>query len=100
MPRSVVLPKRPIKVEDPLLHYDAAAAVFGVRTSKFYSLVREGLVPPAIKIGSTSRWPESELRAVLALYAVGASEDQLRDHTKKLIKARAARARDAVKEAA
>jgi predicted DNA-binding transcriptional regulator AlpA len=50
---------------DPLLTYREAAAVLTISTATFSRRVADGTVPPPVKIGSTSRWPLSEIVAVV-----------------------------------
>ena len=33
--------------------------------SKFYALIADGVIPPPVKLGSRSLWPEDEIDAVV-----------------------------------
>lgn len=50
---------------DLMLTDKEAAALLGVAVSTFRRYVAQGLVPPPIKLGGTSRWPQSEILAVI-----------------------------------
>jgi predicted DNA-binding transcriptional regulator AlpA len=50
---------------DPLLTDRDAAALLRVGVSTFRRYVAQGLVHPPIKLGGTSRWPRSEILAVI-----------------------------------
>jgi len=47
-----------------LKDYDAAAAL-GVSKTTFWRLMKDGTVPRPVKIGASSRWPQSEILAVI-----------------------------------
>ncbi|WP_246045486.1 helix-turn-helix transcriptional regulator [Rubellimicrobium roseum] len=42
-----------------------SAALLHVAVSTFRRYVTKGLVPPPIKLGGASRWPQSEILAVI-----------------------------------
>ena len=50
---------------DPLLRDKEAAALLEISIATFWRRVKDGTVPPPIKIGSMSRWPRSEILAVI-----------------------------------
>lgn len=50
---------------DPLLRDREGAAMLGVSVSTFWRHVQDGIVPPPIKIGGASRWPQSDIQAVI-----------------------------------
>lgn len=50
---------------DPLLTDKEAAAVLSCSTATFHRRVADGTVPKAVKIGGMSRWPRSEILAVI-----------------------------------
>lgn len=50
---------------DPLLTDKGSAALLHVAVSTFRRYVAGGLVPPPIKLGGTSRWPQSEILGVI-----------------------------------
>lgn len=50
---------------DRLIRADAAAGMLGVSQATFWRRVGDGTIPPAIKIGTASRWRESEIAAAI-----------------------------------
>jgi predicted DNA-binding transcriptional regulator AlpA len=50
---------------DPLLKDDEAAVILGCSTPTFWRRVAAGIVPPPVKLGGMSRWPRSEILAVI-----------------------------------
>ncbi len=50
---------------DPLLNVKQSAAFLQVSVPTFWRRVKDGTVPKPIKIGTLSRWPQSEIVAVL-----------------------------------
>ncbi|KFI27654.1 DNA-binding protein [Haematobacter massiliensis] len=50
---------------DPLLTAREAAPVLGVSVPTFWRRVADGTVPKPIKLGALSRWPQSEILAVI-----------------------------------
>ena len=50
---------------DPLLKDKEAAALLEVSHATFWRRVADGTVPRPIKIGAMSRWPRSEILAVI-----------------------------------
>lgn len=51
---------------DPLLTASESAQYLQVSVPTFWRRVADGTVPPAVKIGSLSRWPHSEILEVIA----------------------------------
>ncbi|MCV2870221.1 DNA-binding protein [Defluviimonas sp. WL0002] len=50
---------------DPMLSDIEGANVMGFSKSSFRRRVADGTIPPPVKIGGLSRWPLSELLAVI-----------------------------------
>lgn len=50
---------------DPLLTARESAAVLRLSLATFWRRVADGTVPEPIKLGSTSRWPQSEIFGVI-----------------------------------
>lgn len=50
---------------DPLLSSREAAKVLGLSIASFHRRVADGTIPQPIKLGALSRWPLSEVRAVI-----------------------------------
>lgn len=50
---------------DPLLTAQESANTLDVSVPTFYRRVADGTVPQPVKIGSLSRWPTSEILAVI-----------------------------------
>jgi predicted DNA-binding transcriptional regulator AlpA len=53
------------QTEDLLLRDVDAAGILGCSKSTFWRRVEDGTIPRPIKIGGTSRWPTSEILAVI-----------------------------------
>lgn len=53
-------------VFDPLIRDAEGAAMLGCSKATFWRRVSDGTIPPAIKIGGTSRWRRSDIEAVIA----------------------------------
>ncbi len=55
-----------MNVTDPLLSlFQAKEILGGCSTATFYRRVADGTIPPPVKIGAMSRWPKSEIEAVI-----------------------------------
>jgi predicted DNA-binding transcriptional regulator AlpA len=50
---------------DPLLTGKEAAPMLGMSYQSFLRHVREGWIPKPLKMGALSRWPQSEILAVI-----------------------------------
>jgi predicted DNA-binding transcriptional regulator AlpA len=50
---------------DPLLTAREGAALFQLSVPTFWRWVSQGTLPKAVKLGGMSRWPQSELIAVI-----------------------------------
>lgn len=55
-----------MNITDPLIRDAEGAAMMGCSKATFWRRVADGTIPPAIKIGGTSRWRMSEIEAVIA----------------------------------
>lgn len=76
----------------------------GISDDKFYGLIRDGVIEPPIKIGTSSRWLESDLIAVIDKLAEARKAPSpppgIRRHQEKLASQRAARVADAIERCA
>ncbi len=54
-----------MKIVDPLLRDREGAAALGCSVPTFWRYVAQGIVKRPIKIGGISRWPLSEIQAVI-----------------------------------
>jgi predicted DNA-binding transcriptional regulator AlpA len=54
-----------MQITDPLLTKKEAAAILDVSIPTFYRRVADGIVPKPIKIGTLSKWPQSEILSVI-----------------------------------
>jgi predicted DNA-binding transcriptional regulator AlpA len=54
-----------MELSDPLLTAREGAKVLQVSIPTFWRRVADGTVPPPVKIGALSRWPHSEIVAVI-----------------------------------
>lgn len=50
---------------DPLVRDGDGAAMLGCSKATFWRRVADGTIPKPIKIGGMSRWPQSEIIAVI-----------------------------------
>lgn len=63
----------------------------GLRKSAGYKRVKEGLLPPPIKIGKrASGWPKHEIDTIVTLMVSGASEEEIRSCVTKMVTLRKA----------
>lgn len=53
------------KEVDPLIRDGDAAGMLGCSKATFWRRVADGTIPRPVKIGGMSRWPQSEIRAVI-----------------------------------
>ena len=54
-----------MQINDPLLTKKEAAAILDVSIPTFYRRIADGFVPKPIKIGTLSKWPQSEILSVI-----------------------------------
>ena len=54
-----------MQITDPLLTKKEAAAILDVSIPTLYRRVADGIVPKPIKIGTLSKWPQSEILSVI-----------------------------------
>ncbi|MFC0339774.1 helix-turn-helix transcriptional regulator [Paracoccus niistensis] len=54
-----------MQATDRLLRDKDAAEALGVSKTTFWRRVNDGTVPPPVKIGGSTRWPQSEIQAVI-----------------------------------
>jgi predicted DNA-binding transcriptional regulator AlpA len=52
-------------VTDPLIRDGDAAGMLGCSKATFWRRVADGTIPRPVKIGGMSRWPKSEIDAVI-----------------------------------
>lgn len=50
---------------DPLLVAREGAAILQISEPTFWRRVKDGTIPKAVKLGGLSRWPKSEILAVI-----------------------------------
>ena len=50
---------------DPLIRDGEAAEMLGCSKATFWRRVADGTITKPLKIGGTSRWPQSEIQAVI-----------------------------------
>lgn len=50
---------------DPLLRAREGAALLGISISTFWRHVQEGTIPQPVRVGGATRWPASEIQAVI-----------------------------------
>lgn len=50
---------------DPLIRDGDAAVMLGCSKATFWRRVADGTIPKPVKIGGMSRWPQSEIFAVI-----------------------------------
>ncbi|WP_084697260.1 helix-turn-helix domain-containing protein [Paracoccus sp. S4493] len=50
---------------DPLLTDKEGCAILGIAKPTWWRWVRDGIIPKPVKLGSLSRWPRSEILAVI-----------------------------------
>lgn len=50
---------------DPLIRDREGAELLACSVPTFWRRVADGTIPPALKIGGISRWPQSEIIAVI-----------------------------------
>ena len=54
-----------MQITDPLLTDREGASLLSVSIPTFWRRVSDGTVPKPVKIGALSRWPQSEIMAVI-----------------------------------
>ncbi|VDS07167.1 Helix-turn-helix domain protein [Paracoccus haematequi] len=54
-----------MRIIDPLLKDKEAAPLLGISVPTFWRRVADGTIPKPVKLGSTSRWPQSEILEVI-----------------------------------
>lgn len=50
---------------DPLLNDVEGCAILGIAKPTWHKWVKRGLIPKPVKLGHLSRWPRSEILAVI-----------------------------------
>lgn len=55
----------PLSPIDPLLKAREVAAMLGMSVPSVWRRVSDGTIPKPIKLGALSRWPQSDIRAVI-----------------------------------
>ena len=88
---------RPTKL---ITRLDFRERLGGISDDKFYSLIRDGELPPPIKIGVASRWLSSDAEEAIAKLVEASQAPKapagIRRHHEKLASQRAARVADAI----
>ena len=54
-----------MKIIDPLLKANEAANLLQISIPTFWRHTANGLIPKPVKLGGLSRWPQSEILAVI-----------------------------------
>jgi predicted DNA-binding transcriptional regulator AlpA len=54
-----------MKITDPLLTVRESARILRISVPTFWRRVADGTVPKPVKLGSLSKWPESEILDVI-----------------------------------
>jgi predicted DNA-binding transcriptional regulator AlpA len=52
-------------INDPLLVARESAKILQISVPTFWRRVADGTIPKAVKLGGLSRWPQSEILAVI-----------------------------------
>lgn len=65
-------------ITDPLIRDAEGAAMLGCSKATFWRRVADGTIPPAIKIGGTSRWRKSDIEGKLPEKKTPANPDRAR----------------------
>lgn len=50
---------------DPLVNDKEGAAILGIAVPTWHKWVQRGLIPKPVKLGHLSRWPRSEVLAII-----------------------------------
>lgn len=67
----------------------ARAHLGGIAVSTFYERIQKGLIPPGVPLGGRIvGWPEHELQAILEARIAGATDDDVRQLVRSLIRKR------------
>lgn len=51
---------------EPLLRAEEVVRILSISRSQLYDLIRQGVLPPPIKLGGCSRWKVADIRAAIA----------------------------------
>lgn len=57
---------------------DGVCARLGHRPTTVYARVGDGTLPPPVKLGRNSVWPDREIDAVIGAIIAGRTEDEIR----------------------
>ncbi|MBD9359475.1 AlpA family phage regulatory protein [Methylomonas sp. EbB] len=71
-----------------LLRFSAASEATGRPRTSFYRAIKAGLLPPPIKIGEASAWPDNEIDLVNKALIAGKSETDIKKLVSDLVAAR------------
>lgn len=72
-----------------LLRMAVLSAKIGKGRSSNYAEIKNGTLPPPIKYGDTSCWPEHEIDVVVAARIAGKTDDEIRELVKEIVANRA-----------
>lgn len=72
-----------------LLRFNAASEATGRPRTSFYRAIKAGLLPPPIKIGEASAWPDYELDIVNKAVIAGKTKDEIIKLVSDLVSSRA-----------
>lgn len=68
-----------MNITDPLLTVREGAAQLNVSVPTFWRRVADGTITPPVKLGSLSRWPQSEIASVIEKAKAQRKEAKHRD---------------------
>ncbi|MBX9916896.1 MAG: AlpA family phage regulatory protein [Nitrosomonas sp.] len=63
MQTSTNASQNPSTTQERLINLDEVESITGFKSSYIYSKIQKGLFPQPVKIGTTSRWRESQVLA-------------------------------------
>ena len=69
---------------------DGVCARLGFRPTTVYARVGDGTLPPPVKLGRNSVWPDLEIEAVIGAIISGHTEDEIRALVATLVAQRSA----------
>ena len=67
-----------------MLNQHKVTAMYGRGRSSLYADIAHGLFVKPVKLGKSSRWPDTEVNQIIEVIVAGWSEDQIRELVKKL----------------
>jgi len=67
-----------------LLNKHKVTAIYGRGPSSLYADINNGLFTEPVKLGKSSRWPDTEVDQIIKARVAGWSDDQIRELVEKL----------------